>query len=170
MQFRVGDRVIHPMYGVGTVKSSTEQQFGGGPKRAYYEVETGGATVWVPIDAQGVSVLRGVASRHSLAECRRLLRGAPVPLDKSLKTRQIEIETRLKGGLLPALCETVRDLRALGSQASLRPTEDRVLRRIYKALCEEWAASDGVTEQAALHEIEDLLQESQAALLAAGGV
>ncbi|HEX9077567.1 MAG TPA: CarD family transcriptional regulator [Anaerolineae bacterium] len=170
MQFRIGDRVVHPMYGVGTVKSWTEQEFGGGQMREYYEVETDSATVWVPIDGQGATVLRGIASRHSLAECRRLLSSAPVPLDRSQKLRQIEIGSRLKGGLLPALCETVRDLRAFNSGATLPPSDERVLRRIYKALCEEWAASEGVSEQAALHEIEDLLLESHAAQVAVKGL
>lgn len=166
MQFRIGDRVVHPMYGVGTVKSWSEQEFGGGQMREYYEVETESATVWVPIDGQGATVLRGIASPHSLAECRRLLSSVPVPLDRSQKVRQIEIGSRLKGGLLPALCITVRDLRAFNSRAPLPPSDERVLRRIFKALCEEWAASEGVSEQAALHEIEDLLLESRAAQVA----
>ena len=84
--------------------------------------------------------------------------------------RQVEIGARLKGGLLPALCEAVRDLRALSSKAPLPPTDERVLRRIYKALCEEWAASEGVSSQSALHEIEDLLQQSRTAQIAAEGV
>ncbi len=168
MQFQVGDHVVHPMYGVGTIQSWTEQQFPGGLRRAYYVVKTEGATVWVPIDAQGGTVLRGIVARQSLAECRRLLSSAPVHLDKNQRMRQLELEGRLKDGLLPALCKTVRDLRALGAQGSLRPTDDRLLKRIYKALCEEWAAAEGVSEQAAVREIEDLLQDSRAAEIMIG--
>jgi len=161
MQFQVGDKVVHPVHGVGTIKTFTKRLFIGGKARQYYEVITGGATIWVPINGQGSSVLRRIAPKDSLNECRRLLRGRPVPLDKDRQLRQLEIVTRLKGRLLPELCEMVRDLRARSRQKPLGMTEDNLLRKISKALCDEWAAVDGVTAQAALDEIESLLQEKQ---------
>ena len=170
MQFEIGDQVVHPVYGVGIVKTLSAQRFGGGESRQYYEVATGDATVWVPIDAQGATVLREIASRHTLGACRRLLSSGPVTLDANHKMRQLEIAARLKGGLLPALCGMVRDLRARSSQAPLGQTEDRVLRRIYKVLCEEWAASAGLSAPAALHEIEDLLQTSRESQLPQEGL
>lgn len=158
MQFQIGDYVVHPIHGVGTVKTVSAQRFGTGQARQYYEVATSGPTLWVPVDEQGHSILREIASKRSLGECRRLLSSNPVPLDSNSKVRQVEIADRLKGGLLPALCEMVRDLRARGSKAPLGQPEGRVLKRIFKALVEEWAASEGVSAEAALHEIEDLLQ------------
>lgn len=158
MQFQIGDRVVHPVYGVGTVKTRTNQRFAGEKMRQYYEIATGGPIVWVPINEQGSTVLRGIASKRSLGGCRQLLSSDPVPLDKDRKIRQLEIATRLKGGLLPAMCEMVRDLRAQSQRKPLGVTEDNLLRKTYKALCDEWAASDGVTAQTALHEIESLLQ------------
>ena len=161
MQFQIGDQVVHPVHGVGTVKTISTQHFGTGQKRQYYEVAAESVTVWVPIDDKGTTVLRGIAPKHSLHECRRLLSSDPVPLDKSPKIRQLEIAERLSGGLLPALCETVRDLTALSAQRPLPASEDRLLKRIYKALCDEWAAAEGVRAQDALHEIEDLLHAAR---------
>jgi RNA polymerase-interacting CarD/CdnL/TRCF family regulator len=168
--FEIGDQVVHPIYGVGTVKTLSAQRFGAGQTRQYYEVATGDATVWVPIDEQGFTVLREIASKRSLGECRRLLCSDPEPLEANHKMRQLEIAARLNGGLLPALCGMVRDLRARSSQAPLGQTEDRVLRRIFKVLCEEWAASDGVSAQVALHEIEDLLRVSRESQLPQEGL
>jgi len=158
MHFQIGDQVVHPVYGVGTVKTLTKQRFAGEKMRQYYEVATRGPIVWVPINEQGSTVLRGIASKHSLSECRRLLTSHPIPLDRDRKRRQLEIANRLKGSLLPALCEMVRDLRAQSQRKPLGVTEDTLLRKTFKALCDEWAASDGVTAQTALHEIESLLQ------------
>jgi CarD family transcriptional regulator len=162
MQFQVGDRVVHPVHGVGIIKTFSKQLLSGEKAHEYYQVTTGTATVWVPINAEGFAGLRKIAPKESLNECRRLLRGRPVPLDQDRQLRQLEIAKRLKGRLLPELCEMVRDLRARSRQKPLGITEDNLLRKIYKALCDEWAAVDGVTNQTALHEIESLLQGGQA--------
>jgi CarD family transcriptional regulator len=159
MQFRVGDRVVHPIHGVGVVKTFSKQQGSGVDEHDYYQVTTGSATVWVPINAEGFAGLRKIAPKESLPECRKLLKGRPVPLEKNRQLRQLEIAKRLKGSLLPELCGMVRDLRARSRDKPLGITEDNLLRKIYKALGDEWAAVDGVPTQTALHEIESLLQE-----------
>lgn len=162
MEFQIGDQVVHPIHGVGTVKTVSTQSFTVGQLRQYYEVVAGGLTVWVPVDDQGTTVLRGITPKGSLHECRRLLSSRPVPFDASPKIRQLELAERLKGGLLPALCQTVRDLSASGTHRTLPATEGRLLKRISKALCDEWAASAGVRAQDALSEIEGLLQAGRA--------
>ena len=163
MQFQIGDRVIHPVHGVGTIMGYTEQQFVEGNIQHYYEVTTAGAhssRLWVPINEQGSTTLRKIASKQTLGECRRLLRATPIPFDKNRKVRQVEIAMRLKDGLLPALCVMVRDLRARSKKLTLGATEETLLKRISKALCEEWAASEEVSPATALCEIEDLLREN----------
>jgi CarD family transcriptional regulator len=166
MQFQIGDRVVHPVHGVGTIKTFSKQVFAGKQAHEYYQVSAGTSTLWIPIDDQGSTVLRRIASKASLVACRKLLRGHPVRLDRDRKTRELELARLMKGRLLPALCETVRDLQAAGREKPLGMIEGELLRRTFKALCEEWAASDGVTARDATFEIESLLQAGQ--VLAAG--
>lgn len=161
--------MVHPVHGVGTIQALTEQQFDGATRRKYYQVATGGPTLWVPIDKQGHTVLRDIASKASLAKCRDLLVGTPVPFDNERQARQQEIAMRMKGGLLPALCETVRDLRARNWGIALGVAETNLLRRISKLLCDEWAAVDGVSPALALREIEDLLQEGSESWIPGAG-
>jgi CarD family transcriptional regulator len=163
MQFQVGDRVVHPVHGVGTVKSITRQRFAGDKALPYYEVVTGGPTVWVPVDIQGLTRLRAIVSKASLAECRRLLLSDPVPLDKNHKLRQVQISTRLKDGSLPARCAIVRDLRARSWSKPLGEAEDALLKRISNAVCDEWAASEGIAVHSAMLEVEALLDKSRLA-------
>lgn len=158
MQFQIGDRVVHPVHGVGTIKTFSKQLFLGEQAREYYQVMVGATTVWVPLNEQGSTVLRKIAAKGSLDECRRLLKRHPIPLDRDRKIRELELARLLKGKLLPALCETVRDLMAHSQQVPLGRTEGDLLKKTFKALCEEWAASDGVTAAIALGEIESLLQ------------
>ncbi len=159
MEFQVGDQVVHPFHGVGTVKSITEQQFVGAKAYPYYEVVNGGLTVWIPVGTPGSTGLRSITTKASLEGCRSLLTSAPIPLDKNFRIRQIEIEARLKDGSFPARCAMVRDLTAQSRLRPLTANEDALLKRILTAVCDEWAASDGVSNLTALHEIEGLLQE-----------
>jgi len=160
MQFEIGTQVVHPVYGVGTVKSFSKQVIVGDKEREYYEVTIGGTTVWVPISEQGTITLRHIAPKRLLDECRKLLKRPPLPLDKNHRLRQLEIAKRLNNKMLPELSEMVRDLRARSRQTPLGATDNNLLRKITKALCDEWAAADGVTTQTALAEIESLLQGS----------
>lgn len=161
MRFAIGDHVVHPVHGVGTIKTLSEQQFVGGHSRPYYEVVTSGSTVWVPVNESSATVLRGVASRQMVDECRRLLSGEPVPFDHNRQLRQVQIANRMEGGLLPALCRTVRDLRARSLTIPLSAAEDILLNKLSKALCDEWAASVGGTNVTALREIEALLRKGR---------
>jgi RNA polymerase-interacting CarD/CdnL/TRCF family regulator len=160
MQFPIGTQVVHQTYGVGIVKSYSKQVIVGNKEREYYEVVIGNATVWVPINEQGDVALRRVAPKHTLDECRKVLKSRPLPLDKNYHMRQLEIANRMKSKLLPELCEMVRDLRARHQQTPLGVTENNLLRKISKAIGDEWAAIDGITIESALAEIESLLQES----------
>jgi CarD family transcriptional regulator, regulator of rRNA transcription len=161
IKFQIGDLVVHPVHGVGTVTTFSKQSFTGARAQDYYEVTNPRITVWVPIDEQGSSVLREVASKNSLKDCRRLLKSRPVPLSKNPKTRKRELDGRSDVRLLPGLCELVRDLWAESRQKALGRVESDLFRKKFKALCDEWAASEGVPLQTALNEIESLLQVAQ---------
>ena len=159
MQFEIGDSVVHPVYGVGTIKSFSKRLIIGETAQEYYQVITGKSTIWVPTNDQGSTILRKVAPKASLNECRDVLRHQPVPLDQDRKIREVELTNLLKGKLLPALCKTVRDLRARSRQIPLGRIESDLLKKTFKALCDEWAAIEGVSATIALGEIESLLRE-----------
>ena len=160
MQFQMGEKVVHPVYGVGTITTLSKQQFFGEKAYEYYQVVIGTATIWVPINDQGSTVLRKIAPKESLNECRRVLKSHPVALNQDRKKRELELAHLLKDKLPPALCETVSALRARSKQKTLGITENNLLKKTLQALGGEWAASDGVTVQTALGEIESLLQEA----------
>ncbi len=163
MQFQVGDQVVHPVHGVGKVKSIKRQQFAGNKAAPYYEVVTGVTTVWVPVESEGLPRLRAIVSKAALAECRHLLASNPLPLDKSHRIRQVELSSRLKDGSLAARCAVVRDMRAFSWTKPLGEVEDALLKRIANAVYDEWAASEGVAANAAMLEIEALLDQSRLA-------
>ncbi len=156
MQFQIGDQVVHPVHGLGIVKHIKRQTISGGKAQRYYEVLTATLTLWVPADAEHLR-LRPISSRSDLSTCRTLLRGDPVLLDKNHRVRQFQISERLRDQSLSARCAIMRDLSAHRRSRPLGANENALLEKIAKAVCDEWAASEGITFAAAQREIEGLL-------------
>jgi CarD family transcriptional regulator len=163
MLLEVGDMVVHPVYGVGRIKTLVKRQFAGEEARQFYEVTAKDATIWVPVNDLEVIGLRLLTPKTDLAKCRSLLRSRPVALSKDHQKRRHELASRLKRGSLQARCEVVRDLTALRWQKRLTLSEDTLLKKTSAAVFEEWAASNGVTTARAIQEIESLLLEAQRA-------
>jgi len=163
MTFKIGDRVVHPQYGVGKVVNLEEREFESGVMRRYYEVSIPGSTVWVPSDQPG-SGLRGLTVKSEIARCRKILGSHPLPLTEDARARQAELSARLKRGTISAHCEVVRDLYAYGEHKSLYGTVASFFRAAQDVLCQEWAVVEGVTPTEALHEVTILLEKSRLTL------
>jgi len=161
IQFHIGDRVVHPQYGVGQVVKLEEREFEPGVMRRYYEVLIpGGSTVWVPLDLL-VSGLRKVAEKSEIATCRRILRSQPSPLSDDMRMRQADLTSRLKRGTLSSHCEVVRDLSAHGDHKPVTGAVASLLQVVQRVLCQEWALVEGITLSDAAVEVEGLLEKSR---------
>lgn len=160
MIFKVGDRVVHPMYGVGSIVRLETKQLGEQAAHVYYEVATSKSTIWVPVDALATG-LRPLTAKSHLAQYRSLLKGSPVPLNKDHHERHIELTERLREGSFQAKCEIVRDLTAHSWHKRLSEADASLLRIAREGLCQEWAAVKGVTMFEATHEVDEILQESK---------
>lgn len=65
--FKIGDRIVHPTYGVGRIVIIKEKQFSGKRARLYYEVALPKLmTLWVPVEAQQASGLQLVTVKSEL--------------------------------------------------------------------------------------------------------
>ena len=161
MQFKVGDRVVHPTYGVSHIDRLEERQLAEDESRLYYVLIADKTTVWVLVEARAEIALRQVTPRGDLDRYRRLLKGLPDPLAKDHVKRRAQIADRLRQGSFLALCETVRDLAARGWRRPLNDADSSLLQRLRVSMCREWAASSGVTLAEALDEVDALLSEAR---------
>jgi RNA polymerase-interacting CarD/CdnL/TRCF family regulator len=162
MSFKVGDRVVHPRYGLGYVTHLAVKQFVQGEKRPFYEISFPGSTLWVPLNIS-TSGVRKLTVKSEIAGCRRLLKAPAVPLNSDPRLRQRELSDRLKEGTLTAHCEVVRDLTAHGWQKPLNAAMAAFLRTTQDVLCQEWAAVEDITLSEAACEIESLLEKGRQA-------
>ena len=66
MEFRSGDEVVHPNYGVGSIVRLEEKQLAEAGTRLYYVLAFGKTTVWMPVKTTGPSALRPVTAPRDL--------------------------------------------------------------------------------------------------------
>jgi RNA polymerase-interacting CarD/CdnL/TRCF family regulator len=164
MEIKVGDRVVHPKYGVGNVVGLQEREFEPGLLRLYYEISMRGTTLWVSLEMPTFG-LRKLTGRGEIARCRKILASHPSVLIEDPRQRQAEMADRLKLGSISAHCEVVRDLHAYFGD---KPSTGRVgdfLQVARDVLCQEWAMVEGVTHLEAVEEINALLQISRQAVI-----
>lgn len=163
MQFKIGDNVVHPVYGVGHIVRIEKKKFSEQGIRQYYKVKLSTSTLWIPVDQTHASPgLRLVTDRRDLEQYRNLLQSAPAPL-KNDKPQQWykELTHRLKQGTFPVMCEVVRDLTALNGEKPLGAANRTVLRKTQEKLCQEWATAADISVAEAAEEIQSLLRTAQ---------
>jgi CarD family transcriptional regulator len=165
MSFKVGERVVHPQYGVGHIVKLDEREFEPGVMRRYYEISIpGGSTVWVPVDLE-TSGLRKLTSRNEITRCRQILSSHPLPLTEDARLRQSDLSIRLRQGTIASHCEVVRDLTAHGAHKPISGTISAFLQSTQNVLCQEWAIVEGITLAEAEAEVGLLLEKSKLTLI-----
>jgi RNA polymerase-interacting CarD/CdnL/TRCF family regulator len=157
MEFRSGDDVVHPNYGVGNVVRLEDRQLAEDETRQYYVLAFGKMTVWTPVQASGSCPLRPVTASQDLDRYRALLKSRPTTLDRDFKKRRLGIEEQLARGSFQVICEVVRDLTALGWYRPISGIDASVLKRVRADLWQEWAASTGQPLPDAIQEVNALL-------------
>ncbi|MDE3089757.1 MAG: hypothetical protein KGJ80_10305 [Chloroflexota bacterium] len=163
MEFKVGDAVVHPVYGVGRIVRMDKKRFTGTEARLYYEVSTVKTTVWVPAETHEAIGLRRLTAKFDLTTFRAMLKSRPVSLDKDHARRRLELAERMKQGSFRALCEMVRDLTARGWNKPLGAADAQSLRKAHDHLCQEWASVESVPIAEATAEVDALLLEARRA-------
>jgi CarD family transcriptional regulator len=160
MLFKVGDRVVHPQHGVGSVAKLEIREFVAGSTRPYYEIALPQTTLWVPLGLP-TSGLRKLALKSEINRCRLLLKAPASPLSEDPRTRQAELVSHLKLGTLKSQCEVVRDLTAYGWHKPLSGAIAGFLKIVQEVLYQEWAVVEGIPVWQAAQEISALLEEGK---------
>jgi RNA polymerase-interacting CarD/CdnL/TRCF family regulator len=165
MQFKVGDVVVHPAYGIGHIAKIKEKQFSKkNVARLYYQVTMPDRNViWTPVENQVSNGLRLVTAKSDLDQYRTLLKSDPVLLKKNHPQRYLELVSRLKQGSFQVMCEVVRDLTLADWQKPLGITNKTILRQTQQRLYQEWASAADVSIAEATKEVTTLLQATREA-------
>jgi CarD family transcriptional regulator len=164
MQFKIGDLVVHPAFGIGHIVEIEEKQFSTNEAmHLYYKIARPRHTMWIRVEAQEASGLRLVAIGSNLDQYRDVLKSPPVSLNANHQQRQLELGSRLQEGSFRGMCEVMRDLTAWNLLKPLDQADTTTLQKTRVSLYEEWATAAGVSATAAMNEVDLLLQSRQLA-------
>lgn len=135
--FAVGDAVVSPHHGVGTVVEQRVRALGGA--RSEYltiEVERREVKLFVPADRTAQARLRPLASRADARRALEVLSAPPQALAGNWRQRQKEATCRFSSGELLLVAELVRDF-AHAAEARGLATTDRELYEKARGLLED---------------------------------
>jgi RNA polymerase-interacting CarD/CdnL/TRCF family regulator len=160
MDIKVNERAVHATHGLGRVSKLEIRRFPAGPTRLYYNFEIPTGTVWVPVEGS-TGGLRHLTAKADLDRYRNLLSSCPTPLAADHRQRQLALKERQKDNSFDAKCMLVRDLAALGWHKELNESSGAALRSARTAVCEEWAAVEGLSLAEATQEVMTLLADGK---------
>jgi CarD family transcriptional regulator len=161
MQFKIGDMVVHPAYGIGSITEIEKKRFAEQGVQRYYKIKLPRRTLWLPVETLEASGLRLITAKSELDQYRSLLQSPPIALETNHHRRHLELANRLKEGSFQVMCEVVRDLTVAGWQKPLGRSDAATLQKTRERLLQEWSASAGVSTTEASKEIDTLLRASQ---------
>ncbi|HSR33052.1 MAG TPA: CarD family transcriptional regulator [Anaerolineae bacterium] len=144
MSFLVGDKVVHPHHGPGSIAGIENRDLLDGTKRYYViEIPGQGLTVHMPVRKADEGGMRPAMSQSRLPWVLSMLRGRPCSLPENYKERQEQISAQLKTRRVMQLARMVRDLTWHRKRAHLTKTDTDYLRQGLDLLAAEMALVSG---------------------------
>jgi CarD family transcriptional regulator len=150
--FKIGNKVIYPMYGLGVISSIEEKEFIG-EKKQYYTINLLNNNMNVMISAEKIldSNLRPINDLPTLEKIFSTLRN-----EKSDSTEEITPKQRyqlnmekMKSGELKKGIELIRDLTHINTEKALSSNEMQMLTTTRKFIISEIALIKNMTEEQA---------------------
>lgn len=144
MQFSVGDKIVHPHHGPGSITGIEHRELLDGTKRYYViEIPGQGLTVYMPVRKADEMGIRPAMSQSRFPRVLSMLRGKPHPLPEDYRKRQEQIWAQLRTRRVMQLARVVRDLTWHRKMAHLTKIDSDYLKQGRELLAAEMALVSG---------------------------
>lgn len=156
--FEVGDKVVYPHHGAGTVLAREFHEIRG-ERREYLTIEIlqPPMTVMVPCENAESAGLRPVINERAVNEVLAVLAAEGSEMPAQWNQRFKRNQEKLRSGDILELAEVVRNLERRQQDARLSPGEMQMLERARRVLVSELMYARNVDEEAANQLIDDAL-------------
>jgi len=151
MTFQVGEKVVYPNHGVGTIENISSRSFGVQSERFYLlRLSYNSLTVMVPFSHVEQVGLRKVTRNGEIARMLGFLACGECKCSSDWKDRFKENSAKMQSGSLLEIAEVLKSLSAIQSHKSLSFREKKMLDRARVMIVAELATSRGVKEPEAV--------------------
>ncbi|AKF08148.1 CarD family transcriptional regulator [Sandaracinus amylolyticus] len=159
MDFKVGEKAVHPYHGVGEVTAVETKEIAGHKKTFYIlRIVESGMKVMVPTDAAQRIGLRAVISKKEADKVLAVLKDTKFAVTaQPWNRRQREYVEMLKSGSPVEVAKVLRDLTRLKSDKDLSFGERRLLDQARSLLVTELALARRCKEDRVEAEIQGIL-------------
>ena len=156
--FEVGDKVVYPHHGAGTVLAKEFHEIRG-ERREYLTIEIlqPQMTVMVPCENAETAGLRPVINERAVNEVLAVLAADGSEMPAQWNQRFKRNQEKLRSGDILELAEVVRNLERRQQDARLSPGEMQMLERARRVLVSELMYARNIDEETANKLIDDVL-------------
>ncbi len=162
-EFSVGDHVVYPAHGVGTVKGVETQEVAGMSLEVYvitFDHEK--MTLRVPTKKAKTAGLRSLAEGNVVSSALTTLKGRARIKRTMWSRRAQEYEAKIDSGDLVSIAEVVRDLHRAGGQPEQSYSERQLYEKALARMAREVAAVEKTDEPTAVKRVEGMLTKKAA--------
>jgi len=158
--YNVGDKVVYPHHGAGTVVKKEKRDVLG-LKREYLTIQIlhNDMTVMVPVDSAGKAGLRQVIGKNDVDEVIAVLQQDETNMPKNWNRRFKHNREKIKTGDIFELAEVVRNLSIREAEKGLSTGEKQMFNRAKKILASELMYARGLDETQADKFLDGVLKE-----------
>ena len=151
MTFQIGERVVYPNQGVGTIENISTRAFGAQLEKFYLlRLTTRSLTVMVPFSHVGHVGLRKLTRNGEVEKVLEFLSNGQCPHCSDWKDRFKENSDKMRNGNLLATAEVLKGLLILQRAKPLSFREKKMLDRARHMLVMEISISRGICEEKAI--------------------
>lgn len=154
--FQVGDKIVYPMHGAGTIVGIEEKEVLG-EKQQYYimKLPLGEMKVMIPIDKIEEIGVRDVIDAEEADNVFKLLKGEKSKMSQNWNRRYRANMEKIKTGDIYEVTEVVRNLTLRDMEKGLSTGEKKMLNNARQILISELVLAKDMSEE----EIEKKIQE-----------
>ena len=160
--FQIGDQIVYPMHGAGTIEAIEEREIQGKVQQYYVIKMASSMQVMIPVNKMSHSNIRSVTNKVDLEKVLGVFHHEKPDHTQTWKQRFTSNMEKVKSGNMLEGAEVVRDLMIQNEEKKLNSSERQMLYNARKILVSELGIIKGITENQA----SDLLEEKMLSVIA----
>jgi CarD family transcriptional regulator, regulator of rRNA transcription len=165
MLFQIGEKVVYPNHGIGTVENISTRSFGASYERFYLlKLTYNSMTVMVPFSHVGEIGLRKVTRNGEVARVLSFLADGSCKCKGDWKNRFKDNSDKMRNGSLLEIAEVLKTLLILQAEKPLSFREKKMLDRARHMLITELSISRGLHEPDVVQLLQKALDKASLSL------